>query len=199
MEATKQPRAWRQHYSHRSHRWRRRGLWTGCSTSSCGGLRCTRQRLRAALRAALRRGHEPNAFKCFRVEGRKTWYLTPAEIQRDLDRFLRYYHLERSHQGYRLLQGRTPAEALRAVELPDLRAASVRHRTRVQGHPRRAAKFLPWVHTVTSNLKTWLRRAVASQSGWRIDGNAIATTLLSKELRTESTSLIVTVSGTSIA
>ena len=50
--------------------------------------------------------------ECFRVEGRKTWYLTPEEIQRDLDRFLAYYNLERSHQGYRL-RGRTPAQALR--------------------------------------------------------------------------------------
>jgi transposase InsO family protein len=61
--------------------------------------------------------------ECFRVEGRKTWYLTPAEIQRDLDRFLRYYNLERSHQGYRL-KGRTPAEALREAlgteELPPI-------------------------------------------------------------------------------
>lgn len=36
----------------------------------------------------------------------------PEEIQRDLDRFLAYYNLERSHQGYRL-KGRTPAQALR--------------------------------------------------------------------------------------
>ena len=50
--------------------------------------------------------------ECFRVEGRKTRYLEPAEVQRDLDRFLRYYNLERSHQGYRL-RGRTPAQALR--------------------------------------------------------------------------------------
>jgi transposase InsO family protein len=50
--------------------------------------------------------------ECFRVEGRKTRYLTPKEIQCDLDRFLRYYNLERSHQGYRL-QDRTPAQALR--------------------------------------------------------------------------------------
>ena len=50
--------------------------------------------------------------ECFRVEGRKTWYLTPEEIQRDLDRFLAYYNLERSHQGYRL-RGRAPAQALR--------------------------------------------------------------------------------------
>ncbi len=50
--------------------------------------------------------------ECFRVAGRQTWYITPAEIQRDLDTFLRYYNLERSHLGYRL-RGRTPAQALR--------------------------------------------------------------------------------------
>lgn len=50
--------------------------------------------------------------ECFRVEGRKTWYLEPAEIQRDIDRFMHFYNLERSHQGYRL-KGRTPAQALR--------------------------------------------------------------------------------------
>ena len=50
--------------------------------------------------------------ECFRVAGRQTWYITQAEIQRDLDTFLRYYNLERSHQGYRL-RGRTPARALR--------------------------------------------------------------------------------------
>lgn len=36
--------------------------------------------------------------ECFRVAGRQTWYLEPDEIQRDLDRFLAYYNLERSHQ-----------------------------------------------------------------------------------------------------
>jgi hypothetical protein len=49
--------------------------------------------------------------ECFRVAGRTTWYLEPAEIQRDLDRFLEYYNLQRSHQGYRL-GGRTPSQAL---------------------------------------------------------------------------------------
>ena len=49
--------------------------------------------------------------ECFRVSGRTTWYLEPAEIQRDLDRFLEHYNLRRSHQGYRL-GGRTPAQAL---------------------------------------------------------------------------------------
>lgn len=49
--------------------------------------------------------------ECFRVAGRTTWYIEVAEIQRDLDRFLEYYNLQRSHQGYRLM-GRTPAQAL---------------------------------------------------------------------------------------
>lgn len=49
--------------------------------------------------------------ECFRVTGRTTWYVEPKEIQRDLDRFLDYYNLERSHQGYRL-RGHTPAQAL---------------------------------------------------------------------------------------
>jgi transposase InsO family protein len=61
--------------------------------------------------------------ECFRVAGRTTWYLEPAEIQRDLDRFLEYYNLQRSHQGYRL-GGRTPAQALQEAlgltELPPL-------------------------------------------------------------------------------
>ena len=61
--------------------------------------------------------------ECFRVAGRATWYEEIAEIQADLDRFLAYYNLERSHQGYRL-QGRTPAQALRdalgVAELPQL-------------------------------------------------------------------------------
>ena len=48
--------------------------------------------------------------ECFRVAGRTTW--SPDEIQRDLDTFLMFYYLKRSHQGYRL-KGRTPAQALR--------------------------------------------------------------------------------------
>jgi hypothetical protein len=57
------------------------------------------------------------------VQGRQTWYISVDEIQRDLDTFLRYYNLERSHQRYRL-KGRAPAQALREAlgveELPDL-------------------------------------------------------------------------------
>jgi transposase InsO family protein len=50
--------------------------------------------------------------ECFRVVGRTTRYLEPVEIQRDLDRFLQYYNLNRSHQRCRL-NGRAPAQALR--------------------------------------------------------------------------------------
>jgi transposase InsO family protein len=50
--------------------------------------------------------------ECFRIAGRTTWYVEPEEIQRDLDTFLEFYNLKRSHQGYRL-KGRTPAQALR--------------------------------------------------------------------------------------
>lgn len=47
-----------------------------------------------------------------------------AEIERDLDRFLEYYNLHRSRQGYRL-KGRTPAQASRealGLELSQLPA-----------------------------------------------------------------------------
>ena len=61
--------------------------------------------------------------ECFRVQGRQTWYMEVDEIQRDLDRFMRYYNLERSHQGYRL-KGRNPAqalmEALGITEIPEI-------------------------------------------------------------------------------
>lgn len=61
--------------------------------------------------------------ECIRVHGRTTWYTTTAEIQCDLDAFLRYYNFERSHEGYRLT-GRTPVqaliEALGVAEIPDI-------------------------------------------------------------------------------
>ena len=50
--------------------------------------------------------------ECFRIKGRTTCYISPEEIQRDLDQYLSFYNLKRSHQGYRL-KGRTPAQALR--------------------------------------------------------------------------------------
>ena len=50
--------------------------------------------------------------ECFRVKGRTTWYISPEEIQRDLDQYLSFYNLKRSHQGYRV-KGRTPGQALR--------------------------------------------------------------------------------------
>lgn len=41
-----------------------------------------------------------------------SWFCVLLVLRPDLDAFLRYYNLERSHQGYRL-KGRTPAQALR--------------------------------------------------------------------------------------
>jgi transposase InsO family protein len=62
--------------------------------------------------------------ECFRAKGRENFYLAIGEIQRDLDAFMAFYNLERSHQGYRL-NGRTTAQALRdalgIAELPNLR------------------------------------------------------------------------------
>jgi len=59
--------------------------------------------------------------ECFRIAGRTTWYVGSKEIPRDLDQFLEYYNLHRSHQGYRLAC-RTPAKALQETlgitELP---------------------------------------------------------------------------------
>lgn len=57
--------------------------------------------------------------ECFQVKGRENFYLTIAEIQRDLDAFMTCYNLERSHQGYRL-GGRTPALALRQALRVDI-------------------------------------------------------------------------------
>ena len=55
------------------------------------------------------------------MKGRTTWYETPQQLQKDLDLFLEFYNLERTHQGYRL-KGRTPAQALKEAlgveELP---------------------------------------------------------------------------------
>ena len=48
----------------------------------------------------------------FRIKGREKWYESVDEIQADLDVFIEFYNLKRSHQGYRL-KGTTPAQALR--------------------------------------------------------------------------------------
>jgi transposase InsO family protein len=50
----------------------------------------------------------------WRCAFRRTYYTAVAPMQRDLDRYLRFYNFERSHQGYRL-QGRTPAEVFHAT------------------------------------------------------------------------------------
>lgn len=49
----------------------------------------------------------------WRCAFRRTYYTAVAPMQRDLDRYLRFYNFDRSHQGYRL-GGRTPAEVFYA-------------------------------------------------------------------------------------
>lgn len=44
----------------------------------------------------------------WRVAFRRTYYRSIAQLQQDLQAYLRFYNRDRSHQGYRL-QGRTPA------------------------------------------------------------------------------------------
>ena len=63
-------------------------------------------------------------------DGRRVWYLNPAEIQRDLDRFLKRYNFKRT-QGYRV-RGRNQAFVAGlspAVETPD-RASDNYHASR---------------------------------------------------------------------
>ena len=48
----------------------------------------------------------------FRVVGRKKWYETVEEMQRDLDAYLVTYNTKRPHQGIGM-NGRTPYEAFK--------------------------------------------------------------------------------------
>jgi hypothetical protein len=44
----------------------------------------------------------------WRVAFRRTYYRSTAQLEQDLQAYLRFYNRDRSHQGYRL-RGRTPA------------------------------------------------------------------------------------------
>ncbi|HKI51859.1 MAG TPA: integrase core domain-containing protein, partial [Geothermobacteraceae bacterium] len=46
----------------------------------------------------------------FRIEGRKTWYESVEQMQKDLDTYLNHYNHERTHQG-RNMNGRVPYQA----------------------------------------------------------------------------------------
>src|SRR4030095_14240380 len=76
-----------------------------------------------------------NVAKACRIHGfplrhllRGAFYLSIAEIQRDLEAFMSFYNFEPSHQGYHLT-GRTPAQALREAlgmeTLPSLRFETI--------------------------------------------------------------------------
>lgn len=77
--------------------------------------------------------------ECFRVAGRTTWYENIEQIQADLDKFIEYYNLERSHQGYRL-QGRTPVQALReALGIKELPSLMFHQTEEIEEEPKEAA------------------------------------------------------------
>ena len=46
----------------------------------------------------------------FRIEGRKKWYETVDQMQKDLDKYFHTYNRDRTHQG-RNMKGRTPYQA----------------------------------------------------------------------------------------
>jgi len=46
----------------------------------------------------------------FRIQGRKTWYESVEQMQKDLDSYLNHYNRERTHQG-RNMNGRVPYQA----------------------------------------------------------------------------------------
>jgi len=52
----------------------------------------------------------------FRLEGRRKWYETVADMQKDLNTYLTHYNTKRTHQG-RNMKGRTPYQAF-VNELP---------------------------------------------------------------------------------
>jgi|GEM_PF-6021006 len=77
--------------------------------------------------------------ECFRVAGRTIWYENIKQIQADLDKFIEYYNIKRSHQGYRL-QGRTPAEALReALGIKELPFLMFHQTGEIEEEPNKAA------------------------------------------------------------
>ncbi len=65
----------------------------------------------------------------FRIQGRKKWYNTVDEMQADLDKYLKHYNNERTHQG-RNMNGRTPYKAF-IDGLPKPRKEAVKENKKV--------------------------------------------------------------------
>jgi hypothetical protein len=59
------------------------------------------QRLRGAVAGTI-------LTELWRVAFRRTYYRSIAQLEHDVQAYLRFYNWDRSHQGYRL-KGRTPA------------------------------------------------------------------------------------------
>jgi len=61
----------------------------------------------------------------FRIMGRKKWYKSIEEMQKDLDEYLKHYNQNRPHQG-RNMKGRTPAEVFIKEQNKNLKKTSAK-------------------------------------------------------------------------
>lgn len=84
----------------------------------------------------------------FRVEGRKTWFETVAEMQTVLDDYLAGYNQRRPHQG-RGMKGRTPQTAFKEG-LPGAQTAAGTASSKTSSSPKRKEK--PPVENPTSSI-----------------------------------------------
>ena len=57
------------------------------------------------------RFHKTILQEFYQIAFRKNLYLSLEELQKDLDEWLEYYNIERTHQG-KICEGRTPLETL---------------------------------------------------------------------------------------
>jgi transposase InsO family protein len=92
--------------------------WQGEFTAECRRLGIEHRRTRprhAWTNGFVERLQGTILTELWRCSFRRTFYTAVAPMQRDLDRYLRFYNFERAHQGYRL-KGRTPAEIFYAHE-----------------------------------------------------------------------------------
>jgi len=85
----------------------------------------------AAIQRLWRAPHRTLLNKHFRIEGRKTFYKSIEQMQKDLDAYLVSYNTSRPHQG-RGMKGRTPIQAfrdgLKLMQKPDLSQERKRRR-----------------------------------------------------------------------
>lgn len=90
--------------------------------------------------------------ECFRVKGRERFYLSMAEIQRDLDEFMAYYNITTSSAAIKAIASTAARPRKRCakrlasrsfqtcVSIRPIRQPSTRHPTQPRGHRYRVRK-----------------------------------------------------------